>query len=319
MDSSHTPDAAPPVPSELLRDLADLWQQSAAPALGLAQEDFSRLLLDIGRRYRFGCPQPDAPLPSVREQIRFLSQLCIDDLALAHACADGSEPAWERFMTAHRSTLYQAAYRIAGSDAEARELADSLYAELFGLREKDGLRQSPLRTYHGRGSLAAWLRTVLAQRFVDHYRRHRRETPLEEAAEPAAAPDLPPEVLPQASPAWPQIRSIVERELARLDPEDRLLIASYYFDGRTLRELAALHAVHASTISRRIERLNLNLRKHILRGLRAEGVDHRRAEEMMGLDVRDLDIPVRKILQISAAPAFSPAETIPAEGGGAHV
>ncbi len=321
MESPSTPDRPGQMesPAEVLRALGDLWQASAAPSLGVSQNDFARLLLAVGSRYRFGQPRQDSPLPAAREQIRFLRQLCIDDLVLAHACAEGREAAWERFMAAHRSTLYQAAYRLAGSDAQARDLADSLYADLYGLREKDGRRQSPLRGYHGRGSLAAWLRTVLAQRFVDHYRRHRRETPLEEISESAAAPDPPTEDAPPFAQAGPLLRSLVEHELARLDPEERFLLTAYYFDGRTLRELAALLTVHASTVSRRLERLTARLRKRIFRGLRAAGMDRRRAGELMELDVRDLDIPVRKILQISAAPAFPTRETMTAEGGGTHV
>ena len=60
----------------------------------------------------------------------------------------------------------------------AREIADSLYADLYGLENRDGNRQSLFRYYQGRSSLATWLRAVLAQRYVDRLRAQRRVEPL---------------------------------------------------------------------------------------------------------------------------------------------
>ena len=82
--------------------------------------------------------------------------------------------------------LYRSADAIDRTGA-AREAADSLYAELFGLTERDGERRSLLRYFHGRSSLATWLRAVLAQRYVDHLRRARRTEPLPDDADPARA------------------------------------------------------------------------------------------------------------------------------------
>src|SRR5208283_2119018 len=67
-----------------------------------------------------------------------------------------------------------------------RDLADQLYAELYGLNMREGERRCPLLSYRGRGSLMSWLRTTLAQRHVDRRRRSRREQPLEEIDVPAA-------------------------------------------------------------------------------------------------------------------------------------
>ena len=126
--------------------------------------------------------------PAARETA--LAALHLEDLALACACERGDEPAWEHFVREHRPVLYRAASAIAGDDG--RELADSLYAELFGLRERDGERQSLFRYFHGRSSLATWLRSVLAQRHVDGVRSRQRFDPLPEEEGPST---------PVASPA----------------------------------------------------------------------------------------------------------------------
>ena len=61
-----------------------------------------------------------------------------------------------------------------------RDVADAIFAELFGLRERDGVRQSLFRYFHGRSSLSTWLRAVLSQRHVDRVRERRRLEPLPE-------------------------------------------------------------------------------------------------------------------------------------------
>src|SRR5713226_2107978 len=74
------------------------------------------------------------------------------------------------------------------SGRRARDLADSLYAELFGLRSGGDTRQSLFRYFHGRSSLTTWLRAVLAQRHVDRIRAQRRVEPLPERDEPTEIP-----------------------------------------------------------------------------------------------------------------------------------
>src|SRR5207302_9113691 len=97
-------------------------------------------------------------MEATRSQIaRFWQSLQLRDLALAHACALGREPAWGQLMTRYRDILTQAAIGITSSAALGRELADSMYADLFGLTERGEQRRSPLGYYSGRGSLKGFL------------------------------------------------------------------------------------------------------------------------------------------------------------------
>ena len=89
-------------------------------------------------------------------------------------------------MREHRPGLYRAADAIAPG-GNGRELADSLYADLFGLQSQGGERRSLFRYFHGRSSLATWLRAVLAQRHVDGIRTGRRFEPLAETEGDAGA------------------------------------------------------------------------------------------------------------------------------------
>ncbi len=120
-----------------------------------------------------------SPAPATdAEAAVYLESLHADDLALACACIDGHDGAWEHFIRELRPQLYHAARTIAGDDG--RELADSLYGELFGLPGKDGVRRSLLAHYHGRSRLITWLRSVLVQRHIDRVRVTRRLEPLDE-------------------------------------------------------------------------------------------------------------------------------------------
>ena len=112
----------------------------------------------------------------------YLQYLHVEDLALACACMAGSEAAWERFVSEYRGYLRASAAAItknsrAGTDA--RELADSLFAELYGLADGKRGEQSLFRYFHGRSSLKTWLRTVLAQRHIDRLRESKRWVKLE--------------------------------------------------------------------------------------------------------------------------------------------
>ena len=128
---------------------------------------------------------------------RYLTSLHLEDLALACACADGHEPAWEHFVRVHRPVLYRAADAM-NPGGGTREIADALYGDLYGMKEKDGERQSLFRYFHGRSSLATWLRAVLSQRYIDSIRSNRRTESIDDevhqdyaVASPAPDPRSP--------------------------------------------------------------------------------------------------------------------------------
>ena len=276
---------------------AELHVKSGCEKIGLALESFAAILCDVAAKY--------VPAGATQAEARtFLLTLRVEELALARACAAGNNSAWELFLIRYREKLYQSALRIAREDSAARDLADSLYAELYGTTTRDGERISKLASFTGRGSLEGWLRTVLAQEFVNRYRRTKRLVSLDEENEEGAqfaAPD--PEPLPSAD---SRLESATDAALASLSSEDRMVLAAYYLDGRTLAEVARMLGVHESTISRKVDKLAKSLRKKILAGMMQQGMARRQAEEALEVDVRDLQVNIRRSLaQESPAAAFS--------------
>jgi RNA polymerase sigma-70 factor (ECF subfamily) len=294
-DLAHAASSGLPVDLILIREL---WLAADAESYGLTREEFSAALAAIGTKHHYG--QPSEIRPTSAQEAAFYHALRLPELALAQACALGREAAWQRFLDLYRAPLTQAAIAITGSATLGHDLADSLYAELFGLTERGGQRRSPLASYSGRGSLLGWLRTTLAQRHVDHHRRTKRETPLDDTDAPAPASTVTP--LPAE---LDRLTHAVSRTFESLPAEDRFLLASYFLDQKTLLQIARVVQVHEATISRRLKRLTSDLHKQLLRNLQSGGLSKRAAEEALGADPRDLEISLRTLLQTSPSTSFS--------------
>jgi RNA polymerase sigma-70 factor (ECF subfamily) len=275
----------------------ELWREADADSVGLGKDELATVLLALGDKYNYGLA-PGAT--ATRAQIgTFWRALQLQDLALAHSCALGRDAAWRQFIARFRETLTQAAIGITGSAELGQELADSLYAELFGLTERGEQRRSPLAYYSGRGSLKGFLRATLAQRNVDRHRRTSRETPITNddvaATSPAATP---------TSDVLSRLRQSLATTLSTLPPEERFLLSAWFLDQRTLLEISHILRVHEATVSRRLQRLTTRLHKELLKNMQASGMSRAAAEEALGTDPRDIDINLRTLLQVSRPAAF---------------
>jgi RNA polymerase sigma-70 factor (ECF subfamily) len=277
--------------------MAAIYEKSRGATFGLTRPQFDTILGEVARKY--------LPVDAGQNDIRELyASLRVEELSLARACAAGHERAWEVFLTRYREKLYDIAGYITKESSAARELADSIYAELYGTATRDGQRASKLASYTGRGSLEGWLRTVMAQEHINRYRRQRRLVSLDEEAEEGVQFAT---AEPEAAIAVdPRVEAAIDEVLAGLPAEDRFVLASYFLDERTLAEIARTLGVHESTISRKLDKLAKSLRKQILASLGRRGMSRRQALEALEVDVRDLRVNIRsRLAQESGGPAFS--------------
>jgi RNA polymerase sigma-70 factor (ECF subfamily) len=205
---------------------------------------------------------------------RYLKSLHLQDLALACACAAGDDAAWEHFVREYRPALYRAADALDPS-GRARELADSLYADLYGTTERDGERRSLFRYFHGRSSLPTWLRAVLAQRHVDAIRARRRLDPLPEDDEPHAVVSAsPPPADPDRTRYLALLHLALKAAISVLAARDRLRLACYYTQQLTLAQTGRVLGEHEATASRQLARTRREIRQSVERYLRSEaGLD----------------------------------------------
>lgn len=208
----------------------------------------------------------------------YVGTLHIEDLCLASACLEGSEAAWEYFVREYRSYLRAAAGIITKQSrdgTDAQELADSLFAELFGLVDGKRGERSLFRYFHGRSSLKTWLRAILAQRYVDRLRKSRRWEQLDpeekERHERSPLPRLgntQPTADPHRERYVARFVAALHHSLATLEPADRERVELYYAREKTLAEIGRALGEHESSVSRNLERIRREVRSSIEENLR---------------------------------------------------
>jgi RNA polymerase sigma-70 factor len=204
----------------------------------------------------------------------FLDALHLEDLALAVACADGDEAAWEAFLTRYRHDLGRAGAAIAG-ETDGDEIVDALFVDLFARGDAASPRRSLFEYFHGRSRLGTWLRALIAQRHIDRVRATRRLTPLDDVAEGD-------ERLVDEGCADPDRARLVQAlhtalgvALAALAPRDRLRLAYYHADGLKLAAIGRLLSEHEATVSRKLQRTREEIRTRIDAQLVDDlGLDH---------------------------------------------
>lgn len=274
-----------------------LYERSGAARWGLGQGAFeAALAASAAHNFR-------GRTPSAADAERYLSGLHLEDLALASACAAGHEPAWDAFVKEHRPLLYRAADAIDPTGG-ARELADALYGELFGLEERAGARRSLFVYYHGRSKLSTWLRAVLSQRHVDRVRATRRLKPLaDDEPDAIAERDHRSTPNPQRTRFASAMQAVLAAAVAALAPKDRLRLMLYYLHDVTLAAIGRQLREHEATVSRHLAQTRRALRADMESRLRRDhGFDERAVAECFetviedagALDLRDL---------VGAAPA----------------
>lgn len=211
----------------------------------------------------------------------FIDEIRADDLCLVIACERGDEAAWEALVQQFDPTVKSAARKAASNAEDAEDLASSIWAELYGLRtDADGNKKSKLAYYSGRGSLGGWLRAVTAQLAVDGFRKQAKYVQIEEdrefenlANEAAGdgqkiAHDSSPEELLTDRRTAADVTEALAQTVAELEPEDRLIMKLYYFDELKLKQIADTFGYHEATASRKLARIQSEIRKGVERRLK---------------------------------------------------
>ena len=268
-----------------------------------------------------GNPGPTAE--SRKEAQEFLASLNANDLCLAAACAKGDDAAWEDFFREYRSYLVSVARTMTQDGGAAEQLADSTFAELYGLRESGGARVSKFSFYSGRGSLRGWLRAVVFQLSAD---LHRQSSRLVQTEEPEDLDRMAHAAEKPGQKASPDLDYISERyresvaqslrgAIGDLDPRERLLLAYYYYDEMTLREIGRLFDVHEATISRWLTKVQKRVRKLVEKGLaRDHRFNRREVAEAIQLAAEQMDLTVGDYLLESVSTDRERAQTAESAG-----
>lgn len=282
---------------------------TANSGFAVSRDDFSAALAGAVEKYA-DCLGAGGRT-SARKLRQFINELQHADLYLALACARGNESAWWEFDRRYRSFVERLARHLLKTRADADEVIDHIYAELFGTKIVDGNRQSKFRTYTGRGTLQGWLRAVVSHAVIDFYRRRQDEVSLDKLEEFGGEPRMRHSRAAHAHRAEESMLASVVREryrtatvaaldqaLATLDDHEKLLLLYYHVDGLKLREIARLVQEPMSPIRRWFQRRARSGRVHestVMRWLEKayEKVSDRFAEELASkhqLSAEEIDI-----------------------------
>jgi RNA polymerase sigma factor (sigma-70 family) len=273
----------------------DTFRLGGGARWGLALEAW-RTTVSRSVSHRFG-----AEAPSPAAVAAFVRGLQLEDLALAAACVAGREAAWEHLVLTHRPTMYRAAAMLLPPDG-AREIADSLWAELYGLDASKPERRSLLTYFHGRCPIGAWLRAVVSQRVVDRARAVKRTVALDESEGETAPPG---DRAAEPDPERARYASLLVRVLAlvvgALDQRERVRLALYYGQGLTLAQIGRTFGEHEATVSRKLDRLRRGIRSEVERRLAGdEGLTPAQVARCFECASEDVGADLTSVLRVPA-------------------
>ena len=263
-----------------LEQLDKLSAEGAKRLLARAADDYGLPVTSLEQRIKATLQrhllrdEPDASPAAITE---FADKLQADDLCLIVACEQGNQRAWDDLVERFSPTVRSAARGASSNEDAAEDLAQSIWAELHGLRRGvDGQPTGKLSYYSGRGSLAGWLRAVVAQLAIDQHRKQSRLVQTEEDADfdrivqsstqhdwSGRDPVVNPEDETSRKLAAAEMQQALSKAVQELAAEDRLLVKLYYFDGLRLKEAGAVLGVHEATASRRLTRVHAELRQGV--------------------------------------------------------
>ena len=248
--------------------IARLYSTSNAAAWRVSRSSFAGALWRSFER-RFG---PDTGPVNNAEVTRFLDSLHTADLALAIGCRDGDAEAWRYLVSTYRAPVDAFARAVLGNSPRASEIADSLWADLYGLRSCDSERRSPLEHYGGRSSLMSWMRVVITRLEADRWRATRRVEVLEEELDGNSSALIDIDATDALDPDRARLLAALEQSLRAalnaLSPHDRLRLSYYYVQDLTLAQTSALIGEHESSASRNLARARAAIRDRVTRTLR---------------------------------------------------
>jgi RNA polymerase sigma-70 factor (ECF subfamily) len=184
------------------------------------------------------------------------------DAELAALARDGDEEAFEELFRRHRRRVALIASRFFRQREQVEEVVQESFTKaFFALSEFEGSRDA---------SFAAWLARIAFNVSYDELRRQKRrpEGALEELTEEEAAAlagrlrDAGPDAEGRAV-----SRDLAAKLLARLSPEDRLVLVMLDVEGLSVSEIANLLGWTGSKVKVRAHRARAHLRRVLQRFL----------------------------------------------------
>ena len=180
-----------------------------------------------------------------------------EDESSLRRLASGDQAAAARLYDRHARPLYSLILRILGSETEAEDVLQEVFAQAFRQASRYDAR---------RGAVAAWLLTIARSRAIDHLRA--RRTRVEARTGEQTLGEMPDAQPDAASTMLDEERSrLVRQALGELPMLQRMAIELAYYEGLSHSEIAERLEQPLGTVKTRIRLGLLKLRDVLTEGL----------------------------------------------------
>jgi len=166
----------------------------------------------------------------------------------------------------YQDQVYNLVYRMLGNHEEAEDLSQDVFVTVFKSIDK----------FRGDSKLSTWLYRIAANQCKNRYkylarRQFHAAKPLDELSErDAAGRDGGPVMPLQAQISEPdkivegkRLEEAIQREIAALEDEQRLLVILRDIQGLSYHEMATITELPEGTVKSRLHRARMNLKKRL--------------------------------------------------------
>jgi RNA polymerase sigma-70 factor, ECF subfamily len=179
------------------------------------------------------------------------------DADLIARASAGDAAAFQALVERHRSMVYRVAYQFAGNHHDAEDIAQEVFIKVY--RSLDRFRQD--------AQLSSWMYRIVMNACIDHRRRHAPAgaAPFGEEAErkmlntPEEAPG------PEDRTYAGELGQVLEVEIARLPPGQRIVFVMRHHQGLKLSEIAEALGLAEGTVKRQLHAAVHRLRAALAR------------------------------------------------------
>lgn len=177
------------------------------------------------------------------------------DLALISRAAAGDTAAFQTLVEQHRSMVYRIAYQFAGNHHDAEDIAQDVFIKVY--RSLDQFRSD--------SQLSSWLYRIAMNACIDHRRRNapsmRAAFCSENEQQMLDTPEASPG--PEARAYAGELGQVLEAEIRRLPPGQRVVFVMRHYQGRKLGEIAVALGLAEGTVKRQLHAAVHRLRQSL--------------------------------------------------------
>ena len=173
-----------------------------------------------------------------------------DDVALVERCRGGDDLAFGELVDRYKDVVYGLIYRMVPDRSQVEDLAQEAFLKVH----------RGLPYFRGEARLSTWIYRIVANLCAQSRARRRPEVPLERP-EPGSDRLVREPGRTDAAFSDLELRDRLEKAIARLPDNYRLLIAAHYLKGVQYEALAEALGIPVGTVKTHLHRAKKQLRE----------------------------------------------------------